>query len=159
EIAFRPAAFGGPIETQPGSIAGTPAYMSPEQAAGRIELLRPASDIYSLGTILYCILTGRSPFEGMEPGQILTKVQQGEVTPPPGVDPQIDRALEAICLKAMALDPADRHASAQLLVADIERRLASDYEKLQETHDELQQVRKQLEQAVSQLLGTRELEA
>jgi signal transduction histidine kinase/tRNA A-37 threonylcarbamoyl transferase component Bud32 len=159
ETALRPAAFRGAIETQPGSITGTPAYMSPEQAAGRIDLLGPASDIYGLGAILYCILTGRSPFEGMEAGQILTKVQQGEFTPPSGLDPTIDPDLEAICLKAMARDPADRHASAQRLVEEIDRRLASDYEKLQEAHDELQQVRQQLEQAVGQLLGAKELEA
>jgi serine/threonine protein kinase len=159
EIALRSAAVSGSTETQPGSIIGTPAYMSPEQSAGRVDLLSPASDIYSLGTILYCILTGRSPFEGTEVGQIPGKVQRGEFTPPSGVDRTIDPDLEAICLKAMALDPADRHPSARQLVDDIERWLASDYEKLQEAYEELQQVRQQLETAVGQLLGAKELAA
>ena len=82
---------------------GTPAYMSPEQARGDLERLGPRSDVYSLGATLYCLLTGRPPFEGDDVGGVLRAVQRGEFPPPRRLDASIDRALEAVCLKAMAL--------------------------------------------------------
>ena len=104
----RPAAV---AETLPGSALGTPAYMSPEQAAGDLDRLGPRSDVYSLGATLYCLLTGKPPFEGDDVGAMLRAVQQGEFPPPRQLDPSIDQALEAVCLKAMALEPEDRYAT------------------------------------------------
>ena len=100
---------------------GTPAYMSPEQARGDLATLGPRSDVYSLGATLYCLLTGRPPFEGPDLGAVLRAVERGKFPPPRQVDPTIDRALEAVCLKAMATDPEDRHASARALADDVER--------------------------------------
>ena len=80
----RPAAS---AETLPGSAIGTPAYMSPEQAAGRLDRLGPASDVYSLGATLYSLLTGRPPFEEPDVGAVLQQVQRGEFPPPRQVDP------------------------------------------------------------------------
>ena len=93
---------GGSSETLPGSALGTPAYMSPEQACGDLDRLGPRSDVYSLGATLYCLLTGKPPFEGDDIGVILRAVQQGDFLRPAQLDPSIDKALEAICLKAMA---------------------------------------------------------
>ena len=73
----------GSAETLPGSALGTPAYMSPEQARGELDRLGPRSDVYSLGATLYCLLTGRPPFEGQDLGEVLRKVQRGDF-PRPG---------------------------------------------------------------------------
>jgi eukaryotic-like serine/threonine-protein kinase len=108
-------------ETLPGAALGTPAYMSPEQAAGDLDLLGPRSDVYSLGATLYCLLTGKPPFEGEDLGAIMQGVRTGRFPPPRAVDPSIDRALEAVCLKAMAARPVDRYASCRALADDIER--------------------------------------
>jgi eukaryotic-like serine/threonine-protein kinase len=111
----------GSSETLPGSAMGTPAYMSPEQAGGDLDRLGPRSDVYSLGATLYCLLTGKPPFEGKDVGEILRRVQAGDVRAPREVDPALDKALEAVCLKAMATQPADRYAGCRALAEDIER--------------------------------------
>src|SRR5262249_24519602 len=85
----------------------------------------PRSDVYSLGATLYCLLTGRAPFDG-EAGEVLRKVQRGEFPPPRQLDPSIDRALEAVCLKAMATRPEDRYAGCRALAEDIERWMADE---------------------------------
>jgi serine/threonine-protein kinase len=121
ERTLIPSSASGSAETLPGSALGTPAYMSPEQAAGALEKLGPRSDVHSLGATLYCLLTGRPPFEGDDPGAILRQVQRGEFPPPRPVDPTIDRALEAVCLRAMASEPDDRYASCRALADDVER--------------------------------------
>ena len=72
----------GSSETMPGSAMGTPAYMSPEQARGDLDRLGPPSDVYSMGATLYCLLTGKPPFEGEDVGEILRKVQRGDFVPP-----------------------------------------------------------------------------
>src|SRR5262249_5388545 len=112
EHTLIPSSSGSGAETLPGQALGTPAYMSPEQAAGALERLGPASDVYSLGATLYGLLPGRPPFEG-EVADILRKVGKGEITPPHRLDPSIDPALEAVCLKAMALEPGRRYAGCQ----------------------------------------------
>ena len=111
----------GSSETLPGSAMGTPAYMSPEQAGGDLDRLGPRSDVYSLGATLYCLLTGKPPFEGDDIGEILRRVQAGDVRAPREVVPALDKALESVCLKAMATRPHDRYATARVLAEDIER--------------------------------------
>jgi eukaryotic-like serine/threonine-protein kinase len=116
----------GSAETLPGSVIGTPAYMSPEQAVGRLDLLGPRSDVYSLGATLYSLLTGVAPFTGGEIADVLRKVEQSEFARPRDASPWLDPALEAIALKAMALRPDDRYASPQALADDLERWLADE---------------------------------
>jgi eukaryotic-like serine/threonine-protein kinase len=100
--------------------------MSPEQAAGELESLGTRSDVYSLGATLYCLLTGRPPVEGDDIGSVLRAAQRGEFPPPHQLDPTIDQALEAVCLKAMAREPADRFATPQALAEDVERWMADE---------------------------------
>ena len=114
------------VETLAGSPLGTPHYMSPEQAAGRLDLMGPATDIYSLGATLYCLLTGRAPFAEKDLTRLLERVQKAEYEPPRRLDRSIPRALEAVCLKALALRPSDRYPSARTLGDDIERWLADE---------------------------------
>jgi eukaryotic-like serine/threonine-protein kinase len=109
-----------------GSLVGTPAYMSPEQASGERERLSAASDIYSLGATLYCLLTGKAPFDGRDVATILQRVCVGDFPAPRQVDASIDRALDAICLKAMSLNPQARYSSANALAEDVERWLADE---------------------------------
>jgi serine/threonine-protein kinase len=123
---LRPSADSGVVETQLGTAVGTPVYMSPEQAAGRLDLLGPASDIYSLGATLYVLLTGRAPFEGPDKGEVLRTVQHGDWRPAREVNPRTPPALDAICRKAMALKPEDRYPSALALAADVEHWLADE---------------------------------
>jgi serine/threonine-protein kinase len=115
---------GRPLHTMTGTAIGTPAFMSPEQAAGRIGEVGMASDVYSLGATLYCLLTGKPPFEGRDTSLILAKVRAGEFPRPRQVEPRVPVALEAICLKAMALSPDGRYSTARALGDDIERWLA-----------------------------------
>lgn len=76
ETTLRPSSASGPSHTHIGQVIGTPAYMSPEQAAGRLDELGATSDIYSLGATLYYLLTSRAPFNKSEDGDILRKVEQ-----------------------------------------------------------------------------------
>jgi eukaryotic-like serine/threonine-protein kinase len=121
ERTLIPSTSSGSAETLPGSALGTPAFMSPEQAVGDLDRLGPRSDVYSLGATLYSLLTGRPAFEGDDLGLVLQAVRKGEFPPPRSVDPTIDRALEAVCLKAMAIKADDRYASCRSLAEDIER--------------------------------------
>jgi eukaryotic-like serine/threonine-protein kinase len=126
ERTLVPSSASGSAETLPGSALGTPAYMSPEQARGDLDHLGPRSDVYSLGATLYCLLTGKPPCEGEDVGELLRRAQRAEFTPPRQIDPAIDKPLEAVCLKAMALKPEDRYASPRLLADDIERWMADE---------------------------------
>jgi WD40 repeat protein/serine/threonine protein kinase len=114
------------IETQAGAALGTPAYMSPEQASGRLDLLGPASDIYCLGATLYTLLTGHPPIEGKDTVEVLRKAQKGEWLPPCQVKPDVPPPLAGICQKAMALAPAARYSTALELAADVEHWLADE---------------------------------
>jgi formylglycine-generating enzyme required for sulfatase activity/serine/threonine protein kinase len=116
-----PALISSAGETAPGSLIGTPQYMSPEQAAGRTDLLGPASDVYSLGATLFCLLTGQPPFPEGNVEDVLRRVQQGDFKAPRAVMPGVARALDAVCAKAMALRPTDRYAGPRALAEDVER--------------------------------------
>jgi hypothetical protein len=102
--------------TKTGMVLGTPAYMSPEQLSGSAEALGPRCDIYSLGVIMYELLTGCRPFAGQE-AVILGQILFIEPAPPSGHRPDLDARIEAICLKAMAKRPEDRYASMGELAA------------------------------------------
>src|SRR5260370_42054864 len=106
-----------------GQVVGTPALMSPEQAAGRLDELGPASDVYGLGATLYALLTGRTPFAGAR-DDVVERVRRGEFVPPRLVKPGVPPALDAVCRKAMALRPDHRYPAALDLAADLEPRLA-----------------------------------
>jgi serine/threonine protein kinase/tetratricopeptide (TPR) repeat protein len=126
ERTLVPSSASGSADTIPGSALGTPAYMSPEQAAGDLDRLGPRSDVYSLGATLYCLLTGKPSQEGDDIGEVLRKVQRGEFPPPRQLDPSIDPALEAVCKKAMATKPDDRYGSVRALIEDVERWMADE---------------------------------
>jgi serine/threonine protein kinase/Tfp pilus assembly protein PilF len=126
EPLSRPTDTNDETATNMGVAIGTPVFMSPEQAAGQLDRLGPASDVYSLGATLYCLLTGRVPFEADDVATILTRVQQADFPPPCRVKPGVPRALEAVCLKAMALRPENRYPTAQALGADVESWMADE---------------------------------
>ncbi|OYV77995.1 MAG: hypothetical protein B7Z73_19870, partial [Planctomycetia bacterium 21-64-5] len=122
----RPAWTSPTAPTQMGSAIGTPAYMSPEQAAGELDRIGVASDVYSLGATLYCLLAGRAPFDDESPARLLERVRRGDLTPPRAVRADVPAALESICLKAMAFDPANRYSSPAALADELERWLADE---------------------------------
>ena len=126
ETTLQPSSGDSVDPTLMGKAVGTPAYMSPEQAAGRLNELGPASDVYSLGATLYCLLTGQPPFSGNDKGEILRRVEGGDFPLPREIKPQIPAALQAICLKAMSLKPTDRYVSPRILAGDIEHWLADE---------------------------------
>jgi WD40 repeat protein/tRNA A-37 threonylcarbamoyl transferase component Bud32 len=108
--------------TLEGEILGTPAYMAPEQAAGAHGQADGRSDLYSLGVVLYELLTGELPFRG-NVRMLLYQVLHDEPRPPRRLDDRVPRDLETICLKAMAKAPARRYATAADLAADLRRYL------------------------------------
>jgi tetratricopeptide (TPR) repeat protein/serine/threonine protein kinase len=126
EGTLRPASASGSAETQAGRALGTPQFMPPEQAAGRLDELGPASDVYSLGATLYCLLTGKAPFQGEDVGEVLRRVQRGDFPLPRQVKGEVPRPLEAVCLKALALRPEGRYPTPRALAADVEAWLADE---------------------------------
>jgi serine/threonine protein kinase len=110
-----------PLPTAEGQVLGTPGYMAPEQATGDVERLGPATDVYGLGATLYQLLTGRAPFEGVEPVEVLARACQGDFPRPRQVTSAVPAALEAVCQKAMALRPEERYGSPKALAEELER--------------------------------------
>jgi WD40 repeat protein len=106
--------------TRDGAVLGTPAYMAPEQAAGQQGDARPAGDQYSLGVLLYELLTGRTPFEG-PPATVLYNAIHSEPPRPRSLRPSLPGDLETICLKAMSKQAGDRYVDCQALADDLRR--------------------------------------
>lgn len=133
---LKPRSGSGSAPSQMGQAMGTPAYMSPEQAAGRLDELGPETDVYSLGATFYELLTGRPPFERTDgPTSILKQVERGDFPTPRSVQPTVPKGLEAITLKAMRVNIADRYSSPQDMVKDIDRWLADEkIDVCQDTH-------------------------
>ena len=107
--------------TVDGTILGTPSYMAPEQARGDQREIGPLSDVYTLGAILYELLTGRPPFIGSSTWEVIHQVRSAEPTPPSMLEPKLPRDMETICIKCLQKAPDQRYGSAQLLADDLQR--------------------------------------
>src|SRR3974390_974487 len=107
--------------TSTGQLVGTPNYISPEQAAGKHTGLGPASDVYSIGAVMYELLTGRPPFLSNSLQEARLGIQNKEPVSPHALNPALHRDLETICLKCLRKEPERRYGSAQALAEDLER--------------------------------------
>jgi serine/threonine protein kinase len=112
--------------TETGSVLGTPAYMSPEQARGDVSRLDRRTDIYSLGATLYQVATGRAPFAGTNALEVLSAIASTDVQTMRGLRLDIPKDLEAITLKCLEKEPSKRYDSAKAFAEDLDRFLAGD---------------------------------
>jgi len=126
ESRLQPLSGDNSSATMAGSVVGTPAYMSPEQAEGRLDLLGPTTDVYSLGATLYCLFTNQPPFSKGDREELFARIRRGDYPSPRTLNPRVPRPLEAICLKAMACKQADRYPTPHSLAEDVERWLADE---------------------------------
>ena len=127
EPTLRPASASGTGQTLGGSAIGTVGYMPPEQAEGRLDQLGPASDVYSLGAILYALLTGQASVRsGVDRDEAIAEIVAGVFPRPRAVNPRVPPALEAVCLKAMARTQSDRYATPHALADEIKHWLADE---------------------------------
>ena len=112
--------------TATGQILGTPSFMPPEQAMGDMDQVGPLSDVYSLGATLYCLLTGRPPFQAASMLDTLMQVARQQPVAPRDLNIAIPQDIETICLKCLEKSPEQRYSSAQALADDLSRFLAGE---------------------------------
>jgi prepilin-type processing-associated H-X9-DG protein len=117
---------GNSVHTQSGTILGTPSYMAPEQAEGRIAQVGPLSDVYALGAIFYEMLTGLPPFKGSSTWDTLEQVCTRMPVAPSQLQPDVPRALDKICLKCLQKEPEQRYPTAAALAEDLGRWLVGE---------------------------------